>query len=58
MRLKRLDARVIHTRHDEIIVAVGDDLADRVRVIVKASKASKRIIREVLFVAEIGVAEA
>ena len=45
----------MHAWHDEIIVEVGNDLADRVRVIVKASK---RIIREVLFVAEIRVADA
>ncbi len=59
-KLNGLDARIVHTQHDEIIVEAKDDIADRVRTIVKESmlEALKRIIPEVPFVAEIGVAEA
>ena len=34
--------------YDEVIVEVGNDMADRVTMMVKASKALKRIIPEVL----------
>jgi len=59
-QLDGMDARIVHTRHDEIIVEARDDIADQVQEIVRDSmeEAFKRIISEVPFVAEIRVAEA
>jgi len=59
-KLNGLDARIVHTQHDEIIVEVRDDIANRVKAIVAESmeEALERIIPEVPFVAEIRVAEA
>jgi DNA polymerase I-like protein with 3'-5' exonuclease and polymerase domains len=58
--LEAVDASIVHTRHDEIIVEARDGIEDQVREIVKESmeEAFKQIIPEVLFVAEIRVAEA
>jgi DNA polymerase I-like protein with 3'-5' exonuclease and polymerase domains len=57
--LNGLDARIVHTQHDEIIVEAGDDMADQVQTIVEESmeEAFKCIIPEVPFVAEIRVAD-
>ena len=57
-KLNRLNARIVHTQHDEIIVEAKDDIADRVQTIVKESmvEAFEKIIPEVQFVAEIRVA--
>jgi DNA polymerase-1 len=59
-KLNGLDARIVHTQHDEIIVEAGDDLAEQVQTIVMESMkgALKRIAPEVPFAAEIRVAEA
>ncbi|MGA2939582.1 MAG: DNA polymerase [Syntrophobacteraceae bacterium] len=59
-KLNGLDASIVHTQHDEIIVETRDDIADQVRVIVKESmeEALERIVPEVPFVAEVRVAEA
>jgi DNA polymerase-1 len=59
-KLNGLDARIVHTQHDEIIVEARDEIADQVQAIVKGAmeEAFKKIIPEVLFVAEIRVAEA
>ncbi len=58
-KLNGLDARIVHTRHDEIIVKAGGDIADRAQSIVKESmeEALERIAPEVLFVAEHRVAD-
>jgi DNA polymerase I-like protein with 3'-5' exonuclease and polymerase domains len=58
--LNGLDARIVHTQHDEIIVEAREDVADQVQAIVKESmeEALERIIPEVPFVAETRVAEA
>jgi len=55
-----LDARIVHTLHDEIIVEVRDAIEDQVQVIVKESmeEAFGRIIPEVPFVVEPKIAEA
>ena len=55
-----MDARIVHTQHDEIIVEARDGIEDQVREIVKESmeEALEGIIPEVPFVAEIRVAEA
>ena len=57
--LEGMDARVVHTQHDEIIVEARDAIADQVQAIVKESmeEALERIIREVLFAVEIRVAD-
>ncbi|MFZ0945029.1 MAG: DNA polymerase, partial [Syntrophobacteraceae bacterium] len=59
-KLNGLDARIVHTQHDEIIVAAKDGIEDQVLTIVKESMeaALERIIPEVPFIAEIRVAEA
>jgi DNA polymerase I-like protein with 3'-5' exonuclease and polymerase domains len=36
-KLNGLDARIVHTQHDEIIVEARDDIADQVCVILKES---------------------
>jgi DNA polymerase I-like protein with 3'-5' exonuclease and polymerase domains len=58
-KLNGLDARTVHTQHDEIIVEARNDIADQVQAIVKESMeaALERIIPEVPFVAEIRVAD-
>ncbi len=55
-----MDAHIVHTQHDEIIVEARDGIKDQVREIVKQSmeEAFKQIIPEVPFVAEIRVAGA
>ena len=57
--LEGIDARIVHTQHDEIIVEARDGIEDQVKAIVKESmeEAFKRIIPEVPFVAEIRVAD-
>jgi DNA polymerase I-like protein with 3'-5' exonuclease and polymerase domains len=52
-RLNNLDARIVHTRHDEIIVEAREVSMNEVCVIVKESmeEALKRIISEVPFAA-------
>ncbi|MGD0398659.1 MAG: hypothetical protein ABSC04_07055 [Syntrophobacteraceae bacterium] len=54
-----LDARIVHTQHDEIIVQAGDHIADQVLVIVKESmkKALERIIPEIPFIVEPKIAD-
>ncbi len=54
-----MDARIVHTQHDEIIVEARDGIEDHVQKIVKESmgEAFQGIIPEVPFVAEIRVAE-
>ena len=58
--LNDLDARIVHTQHDEIIVEARYDVADQVQAVVKESmeEAFRPIIPEVPFVAEIRVAGA
>jgi len=58
-KLNGLDARIVHTRHDEIIVEARGDIADQVQVIVQESmeEALERIIPEVPFVAEPKIAD-
>ena len=58
-RLEGVDAQIVHTQPDEIIVEARDDIADQVRQIVKESmeEAFKRLISEVPFVVEPRVAE-
>jgi len=50
-KLNGLDARIVHTQHDEIIVEARDDIADQVQAIVKESMedAFEKIIPEVPF---------
>jgi DNA polymerase I-like protein with 3'-5' exonuclease and polymerase domains len=59
-KLNGLDARIVHTQNDEIIVEAREDIADQVQAIVKESmeEALERIVPEAPFVAEIRVAEA
>ena len=49
-----MDARIVHTQHDEIIVEARDAIEDQVQTIVKESmeEAFEKIIPEVPFVAE------
>jgi DNA polymerase I-like protein with 3'-5' exonuclease and polymerase domains len=58
-KLNRLDARIVHTQHDEIIVEAREDIADQVQTIVKESmkNAFKKIIPEVPFVVEPKIAD-
>ena len=58
-KLNGLDAKIVHTRHDEILVEARDHIADQVCVIVKETmeEALERMIPEVPFVAEIRVAD-
>jgi DNA polymerase-1 len=53
-KLNGLDARIVHTQHDEIIVEAREDIADQVREIVKESMeaAFKQIVPEVPFAVE------
>jgi DNA polymerase I-like protein with 3'-5' exonuclease and polymerase domains len=59
-KLNSLDARIVHTQHDEIIVEARDDVVAHVQAIVKAlmEDALERIVPEVPFAVEIRVAEA
>jgi len=59
-KLNTLDACIVHTQHDEIIVEARDDIADQVKAMVADSmeKALEWIIPEVTFVVDIRVAEA
>ena len=58
--LEGMDARIIHTQHDEIIIEARDGIEDQVEAIMKESmeEAFGQIIPEVPFAAEIRVAEA
>ncbi len=58
--LEGVDARIVHTQHDEIIVEAKDGIEDQVRAIVKESMeaALEQIVPKVPFVAEIRVDEA
>ena len=58
-KLNGLDARIVHTQHDEIIVEARDDIADEVQAIVKESmqEAFKKIIPEVPCVVESRIAD-
>jgi DNA polymerase-1 len=58
-KLNGLDARIVHARHDEIIVEAREDLADQVQAIVKESmeEAFKKIIPEVTFIVEPKIAD-
>jgi len=57
--LEGVDARIVHTQHDKIIVEVGDAIEDQVKAIVEESmeESFKQIVPEVPFVAEIRVAD-
>jgi DNA polymerase-1 len=59
-KLNDLDACIVHTQHDEIIVEAREDIADQVREIVKVTMEAlfKQIIPEVPFVVEPRVVEA
>ncbi len=59
-KLNGLDARIVHTQHDEIIVEARDAIEDQVKLIVEDSmeEAFKQIIPVIPFVAEIRMAEA
>lgn len=58
-KLNGLDARIVHTQHDAIILEARGDIADQSWTILKESmeEALKTIIPEVPFVAEIRMAE-
>jgi hypothetical protein len=58
-KLNGLDARIVHTQHDEIIVEARDGIEDQVLTIVEESmeEALERIIPEVPFVVEPRVAD-
>ncbi|MGO8945104.1 MAG: DNA polymerase [Syntrophobacteraceae bacterium] len=58
-KLNCLDARIVNTLHDEIIVEARDGIEDQVEAIVKESmeEALRRIIPEVPFVAETKIAD-
>ena len=57
--LEGVDARIVNTLHDEIIVDARDAIEDQVKEIVKESmeRAFEKMIPEVPFVAEIRVAD-
>ena len=54
-----MEACIVHTLHDEIIIEVRDGIEEQVKVIVKEAmeEAFGKIIPKVPFVAEIRVAE-
>ncbi len=58
--LEGIDARIVHTQHDEIIVEARDGIEDHVLAIMRESMEEplERIIPEVPFIAEIRVGEA
>ena len=53
-KLNSLDARIVHTQHDEIIIEARDGIADQVQAIVKEcmERSFEQIIPEVTFVVE------
>jgi DNA polymerase-1 len=57
--LEGMDARVVNTLHDEIIIEARDGIEDQVRAIVAESmeEAFKKIIPEVPFVVEPKIAD-
>jgi DNA polymerase I len=57
--LEGVDAHIVHTQHDEIIIEARDAIADQVQRIVKESMeaAFKQIIPEVPFVVEPKIAD-
>jgi len=57
--LNGLDARIVHTLHDEIIVEARDAIADQVQAIMKESmeEAFKQMLPEVSFVIEPKIAD-
>ncbi|MGO9311711.1 MAG: DNA polymerase [Syntrophobacteraceae bacterium] len=59
-RLEGMDALIVNTLHDEILIEARDGIEDQVQTIVEepTEKASKKIIPEVPFVADIRVDEA
>jgi DNA polymerase-1 len=59
-KLNGMDARIVHTQHDEIIVETREDQTDQVREIVRESMeaAFKQIVPEVSFVVEPRVEDA
>ncbi len=59
-KLNGLNACIVHTQQDEIIIETRHDIADQVQAIVKESmeEVFKRSIPEIPFVVEIRVAEA
>jgi len=59
-KLNGLDARIVHTQHDEIIIEARDAIEDQVQAIVKESmeEAFKKIIPEVPFIVEPKIADA
>ncbi|MGA2731915.1 MAG: DNA polymerase [Syntrophobacteraceae bacterium] len=58
-KLNGLDARIVYTQHDEIIVKAGEDTADQVQAIVQESseEAFTKIIPEVPFIVEPRIAD-
>ena len=58
-RLEGVDARIVNTLHDEIIVEVRDGIEDQVKAIVKEAmeEALNRIIPEVPFAVEPRIAD-
>ena len=58
-KLNGLDARIVHTLHDEIIVEARDAIADQVQAIMKESmeEAFKQMLPEVSFVIEPKIAD-
>jgi DNA polymerase I-like protein with 3'-5' exonuclease and polymerase domains len=58
-KLNGLDARIVHTQHDEIIVEAREDIVDQVKAMVADSMqtAFKRFIPEIPFIVEPRVTE-
>ncbi len=58
-KLNGLNARIVHTQQDEIIIETRHDIAGQVQAIVKESmeEALNRIIPEIPFVADIRMAD-
>jgi DNA polymerase-1 len=58
-RLEEMDARVVNTLHDEIIIEARDGIEDQVREIVKEcmERSFEQIIPEVPFVVEPKIAD-
>jgi hypothetical protein len=58
-KLNSLDARIVHTQHDETIVAARDAVVDQVQTIVKESMeaAFRQFIPKVPFVVEPKIAD-
>jgi DNA polymerase I-like protein with 3'-5' exonuclease and polymerase domains len=57
--LNGLDARIVHTQHDEIIIEARDGIEDQVEAIVKEcmERGFEKIIPEVPFVVEPKIAD-